>query len=113
MDALSGRPTLGFQPSETLIKSGDRLALLYEGILTAIVRIQTARQQVQGSDAFRTRMKDALKDIADMAARRGYAREDVAEANFAVVAFLDEIVLSSQDSGRSQWARRSLQEELF
>jgi type VI secretion system protein ImpK len=113
MDALSGRPTQGIQAPDAALKSADRLALLYEGILTAIVRIQTARQQIQGSDGFRNRMKDALKDIADMAARRGYAREDVAEANFAVVAFLDEIVLSSQDSGRSQWARKSLQEELF
>lgn len=91
----------------------DKLALLYEGILTAIVRVQSGRQQIQGSEAFRNRMKSALKEIARAAAKRGYASEDVQEANFAVIAFLDEAVLTSSDPGRSQWARKTLQEELF
>jgi len=99
--------------NEQSVKNTDRLALLYEGILTAIVRVQSGRQQIQGSEAFRERMKAALREIGDVAARRGYAKEDVYEANFAVVAFLDEVVLSSQDASRSQWARKSLQEELF
>lgn len=91
----------------------DRLALLYEGILTAIVRMQSGRQQLQSAEAFRERIKDALKNIADAAARRGYSRQSVEEASFAVVAFLDEVVLSSQSGGQVQWARKNLQEELF
>ena len=91
----------------------DRLALLYEGILTAIVRVQTSRQQVQDPESFRSRMKQALREIATTAARRGYSAEDVQEANFAVVAFLDETILTATDGSASQWAGKSLGEELF
>lgn len=101
------------QVSNQTQRDAERLALLYEGILTAVVRVQSGRQQLQNSDSFRGKMKDALKDIAQIAARRGYAKEDIQEANFAVVAFLDEAVLSSQDGARTQWARKSMQEELF
>lgn len=91
----------------------DRLALLYEGILTAIVRVQNGLQQMQDVELFRSQTRQALRDISDTAARRGYAQEDVHEAEFAVVAFLDEMVLSSQDPSRTQWARKSMGEELF
>ena len=91
----------------------DRLALLYEGILTAIVRVQTGRQQVEDSESFRSRMKQALREIASTAARKGYSAEDVQEADFAVVAFLDETILSAQDGNSSQWAGKSLGEELY
>jgi len=98
---------------EVVASKLDRLALLYEGILTAIVRVQTGRQKVQELESFRSRMKQALREIADAAARRGYSAEDVQEAHFAVVAFLDETVLTVQDGDASQWARKSLGEELF
>ncbi len=91
----------------------DRLALLYEGILTAIVRIQSGREQLQGSEAFRNRIKAAFKDISVAAASVGYSSEIVQEASFAVVAFLDEAVLSSPSAGQAHWARKNLQEELF
>jgi len=90
----------------------DRLALLYEGILTATVRVQSGRQQVQDPENFRARMKQALREIASAAARKGYSAEDVQEANFAVVAFLDESVLTS-DPCASEWAQKSLGEDLF
>jgi len=90
----------------------DRLALLYEGILTATVRVQSGRQQVQDPENFRSRMKQALREIASAAARKGYSAEDVQEANFAVVAFLDESVLTS-DPCASEWAQKSLGEDLF
>jgi type VI secretion system protein ImpK len=91
----------------------ERLALFYEGMLTAIVRVQSGRQRIPDSDAFRSRMKDALKEIAQVAARRGYTKAMTQEANFAVVAFLDEVVLSTHWAGHTLWARKSLQEELF
>src|SRR5215469_4250085 len=90
----------------------DRLALLYEGILTATVRVQSGRQRVQDPENFRTRMKQALREIASTAARKGYSAEDVQEANFAVVAFLDEAVLTA-DPCATEWAQKSLGEDLF
>jgi type VI secretion system protein ImpK len=114
MSAASIRPLLPTPPApaEAPVSKLDRLALLYEGILTAIVRVQTGRQQVQDPDDFRTRMKQALREIASTAARKGYSAEDVQEANFAVIAFLDEAVLTV-DACAKEWARKSLGEELF
>jgi len=111
-DAVTRPSPLALADATTAMKT-DRLALLYEGILTAIVRIQSGREQLQGSEAFRNRIKAALKDIAETAARLGYAKEIVQEASFAVVAYLDEAALSSQSVGQAQWARKNLQEELF
>jgi type VI secretion system protein ImpK len=114
MSAATIRPIIPREPepAEKPASKLDRLALLYEGILTATVRVQSARQQVQDPENFRTRMKQALREIASTAARKGYSADDVQEANFAVVAFLDEAVLTS-DPSATEWAQKSLGEELF
>ncbi len=114
MSAASVRPVIPSAPvaSEVPAAKLDRLALLYEGLLTAIVRVQCARQQVQDVESFRNRMKQALREIASTSARKGYSAEDVQEANFAVVAFLDETILTN-DACAAEWARKSLGEELF
>lgn len=87
--------------------------MLYEGVFTVIVRVQSGKQPVQKIDTFRTRMKTVLEEITRAGMQRGYTAEDISQANFAVVAFLDEAVLTSSDSGRTQWARKTLQEEMF
>ena len=76
MSAASVRPLYPSAPApaEVVAPKLDRLALLYEGILTAAVRVQTGRQQVQDPEDFRTRMKQALREIASTAARKGYRR---------------------------------------
>jgi type VI secretion system protein ImpK len=99
-------------PADVAAPKLDRLALLYEGMLTAAVRVQTRRQQVQDVEDFRERMKQALREIAATAARKGYSADDLQEANFAVVAFLDETILTN-DACAAEWARKSLGEELF
>ncbi len=91
----------------------DRLASLYEGIFTVIVRVQSGKQPIQRIDQFRDRMKTVLSEVARAGAQRGYSAEDIAQANFAIIAFLDETVLTSSESGRTQWARKTLQEEMF
>ena len=114
MSAATIRPIVQREPepAEKPRPKLDRLALLYEGILTATVRVQSGRQQVQDPENFRTRMKQALREIASTAARKGYSAEDVQEANFAVVAFLDESILTA-DPSATEWAQKSLGEELF
>jgi type VI secretion system protein ImpK len=110
---MSTRPIPSPTSQDRTASKLDRLALLYEGILTAVVRVQTSRQQVQDPESFRLRMKQALKEIASIAPRKGYSAEDVQEADFAVVAFLDETILTTPDGSASQWAGKSLCEELF
>lgn len=91
----------------------ENLALLYEGLLTGIVRIQAGRQQIGSLENLRRRTKTALREIERDAIARGYREEDVTDASFAIVAFMDETVMNSRDPSRSEWEKKSLQEELF
>jgi type VI secretion system protein ImpK len=94
-------------------KRTEGLAMLYQGAFTGAVRIQGHRQQVGSAVALRQRMKDVLAEIDREALRRGYTREQISQSSFAFVAFLDEVILSSDDPCRDDWAKRPLQEDLF
>ena len=95
------------------VRKLDRLALLYEGILTAVCRVHTGRQRVQDPEDFFERMKQALAEVASTAARRGYSTEDVQESTFAVVAFLDEVILTAAGTSAVAWKGESLGQVLF
>src|SRR5579884_1909496 len=91
----------------------ENLALLYQGLFTGIVRIQSGQQQIQNADMFRRRMKEALAEVTREAMKRNYAAEHTMETDFAMVSFLDEVILSSSDSCRNDWKQKPLQEDLF
>jgi type VI secretion system protein ImpK len=91
----------------------ENLALVFQEILTAIARLRSNRQAVSDSEAFRGHMRNALKTAESEGVRRGYQPEDVRQALFAVVGFLDESALNSNNAAFSDWARRPLQEEMF
>ena len=93
--------------------SPENLALLYQGLLTGIVRLQTDRQHVSSGDSFRRRTKATLQEIERSAIAAGHDSRDVSDTHFAVVALLDSVVLHSQGPVRAEWERQSLQEELF
>ena len=95
------------------LHSSTNLALLYEGLLTGIARLQAGRQHIQDCESFRRRTKATLQEIEQVAATAGYDGSDVRETHFAVVAFLDSVVLHADDPVRTEWARKTLQEELF
>src|SRR5438309_9864816 len=105
MSVATIRPVLPQEPeaADKPTPKLERLAPLYEGILTATVRVQTARQQGQDPENFRTRRKQALREVGATGARKGYSAEDVEEANSAVVAFLDETVWTC-DACAEVWA---------
>jgi type VI secretion system protein ImpK len=58
-------------------------------------------------------MKGALKDVRREATSLGYPPEDIDSTEFAVVAFLDEVILSSDDTARDTWAKKTLGVEMF
>jgi type VI secretion system protein ImpK len=101
------------QPETPVVRKLDRLALLYEGILTVASRIRTGRQQLLDPEEFRHRMKKTLDQVAVTATKRGYSRRGIEEATFAVVAFLDEAILTAPDVGSINWVGKTLAEELF
>jgi type VI secretion system protein ImpK len=92
---------------------GWNLALTFQEVLTAIVRVRFGRQAVQNADAFRAHIKDSLRRAAQEAIEFGYAQEDVQLALYAVVAFIDESILNSGQPVFADWPRQPLQEELF
>jgi type VI secretion system protein ImpK len=91
----------------------DRMAVLMQEILTAVVRIRAGREQVPNLDGFRAHVLEALGAAREQARRKGYSEEQTRYAVFAVVAFLDEAVLSSANPVLAGWRGRPLQEELF
>lgn len=82
----------------------ENLALLYQGVFTGIVRVQAGRQPIVDPNAFQRRMDDLLLEVEREAIRAGYQKEEIEEANYAVVAFLDETVLTSNDPAKDRWS---------
>jgi len=91
----------------------ENLALIYQESLTAIERLRANRQVVNDAVAFRHYSREAFKAATDKALAAGYSSSDARDATFAVVAFLDESVLNSQNPIFADWLRKPLQEELF
>ena len=91
----------------------DNLALVYQEVLTATVRVRSNRQAVADSQAFRAQIQAALRAAEKDGVAKGYTPEDVRLTTTAVVAFLDESVLNSSNPAFSDWSRMPLQQELF
>lgn len=64
-------------------------------------------------DELRGRFKKALDAMVQRARRVGVPDAEVAEARYALVAFIDEQVMRSSWSGRGEWMNRPLQLEMF
>lgn len=91
----------------------DNLALVFQNLLTVIVRLRANRQVINDAQAFRTQMQSALRAAEKEGIGKLYPPEDVRLATFAIVAFLDESVLNSTNPAFSDWSRMPLQEEMF
>lgn len=92
----------------------SNLALIFQEVLTATVRLRSNRQAVNDAESFRHHIREALKTAAQEARNTGgYSTDDIKMATFAVVGFLDESVLSAQLPMFANWPRKTLQEELF
>lgn len=99
--------------SSAMDRRGWNLALELQEILTIIVRLRYNRQAVTDANSFRANMKTQLNRATQSARQRGYAPDDVKQAIFAVVAFLDESVLTSRNPVFADWPRLPLQAEMF
>jgi type VI secretion system protein ImpK len=95
------------------VRRQENLALIYQEVLTAIVRLRGDRQSVSDPAAFRHHTREALKTATRQAMSAGYDAADVKSAAFATVAFLDEAILNSKNPIFADWLKKPLQEELF
>lgn len=99
--------------SSAMDRRGWNLALEFQEVLTIVGRVRYNRQAVGDANSFRAEMKKHLRMAEERVRSRGYSPEDVKQVIFAVVAFLDESVLSSRNPIFSDWPRLPLQAELF
>lgn len=96
-------------------QAGERrpnLALAFEELLTAIVRLRFNRQSVSDAEGFKVHVRTALHTAMQEGAVRGYSPDDVSIAAYAVVAFLDESILNLKSPVFAAWSGQSLQQEL-
>jgi type VI secretion system protein ImpK len=112
-DAQERRPREPKEAAGEGMHPSENLALLYQGLLTGIVRLKARRQHITDAESFRRRTKATLEEVERVAVAAGYEGRDIRETHFAVVAFLDSVVLNSNEPVRAEWERRPLQEELF
>jgi len=94
-------------------RRAGNLALSYQEVFTTIVRLQGGPQSIQDPAAFRRHTRHALKTAVRLAVADGYDADDVKRATFAVVAFLDEVILNSKNPIFADWLEKPLQEDLF
>jgi type VI secretion system protein ImpK len=92
----------------------DNLALIFQEVLTAIVRLRTNRQELRDAESFRYSMREAIKSAIQEARNHGgYNADDIKMATLALTGFLDESVLNLRNPMFADWPRKPLQEELF
>ncbi len=91
----------------------DNLALAFQEPLTAIERIRSGRERVPDAESFRAEIRQQFINANEEGRKRGYSREDIRMAMFAVVALLDESILNSRNPVFADWPRRPLQQEIF
>src|ERR1035438_5779003 len=92
----------------------ENLALIFQEVLTAIVRLRSNRQELSDAESFRFYMREAIKTaIQEARNQAGYNADDIKMATPALVGFLDESILNTRNPMFADWPRKPLQEELF
>src|SRR5271166_448015 len=87
--------------SSPLDRRGWTIAISFQEVFTAIVRLRYKRQTVTSAESFRSQMMQALAAAEQDARSRSYSPEDVNQVKFALVAFLDETAHSCLANWRS------------
>lgn len=91
----------------------ETLAVIFQEPLTAVVRVWANPQMSQDPYGLRENMKNALKASIEDARRKSFSEEETKLAMFAIVAYLDETILTQNQPAFADWRRKPLQEELF
>ena len=84
------------------------LAGAFTPVFSLVLQIRAAEQLGDGT-ALRRRIEQLLADAARTARSYGVPEEDVEEATFCLVAFLDEAILATEWPGHGAWSAQPLQ----
>ncbi len=101
-------------PSEVLFDEAKthRLSEIYSPCFALVLQLRST-DAFGEADLLRERIKRLLDKSGQEAARSGVAQEDVQLAKFAMVAFIDETILSSNWTQKDRWLARPLQLEIY
>ena len=91
----------------------NSLAMSFQDVITVILRVRYRTQRVSDVAGFRESIRKMIAAAVGEARRIGYSDQTSTMSLYAIVGFLDESVLNSQDPTFQDWARRPLQEEMF
>ncbi len=91
----------------------ETLAVIFQEPLTAVVRVWANPQMSQDPYGLREHIKTALKASIEDARRKSFSEEETKLAMFAIVAYLDETILTQSQPAFADWRRKPLQEEMF
>ena len=89
-----------------------RLSEIFATCFTLILQLRAANE-FGDPDVLRSRVKDMLDNAEREALRTGVSPENIQMAKFAVVAFIDETIISSNWSQKDRWVSKPLQLELY
>lgn len=90
----------------------QRLSEIFAPCFTLVLNLR-ASDDFGDPESLRRHMKELLDDAEREALRTGASPDDIRSAKFALVAFIDETVLSSEWPRKENWASMPLQLELY
>jgi type VI secretion system protein ImpK len=90
----------------------QRLAEIFAPCFTLILHLR-ATDEFGDAAVLRRRIKGLLDDAEREALRTGVSPDNIQRAKFAIVAFIDETILSSSWSQKEEWTSTPLQLELY
>lgn len=100
-------------PGALPVARTNSLALAFQDVITVVLRMRYGTQRVPDARAFRANIRNMIGAGVTNVRSLGYSDSASRMALYAIIAFLDESVLNSQDPAFADWARQPLQEEMF
>ena len=89
-----------------------QLAEVFASCFSLILKLRET-DEYGDSDLLRNRIVDLLKQAHEKALRLAIPMQDIKDARFAIVAFLDETIVGSSWSDRATWITKPLQVQLY
>jgi type IV / VI secretion system protein, DotU family len=99
--------------ASNLDRRSENLAFVFQELLTVGERLRANRQEASHAETFREQLRSQLTRADSEALKRGYNKNDIDLAKFAVIAFLDESILNLRNPVFADWPRKPLQEEYY
>jgi type VI secretion system protein ImpK len=101
------------QQASQPISRTNSLALSFQDVITVVLRMRYGSQRVADAAGFRASIRKMIAAAVQEVRTLGYSDASSHMALYAIIGFLDESVLNSQDPTFADWSRRPLQEEMF